>query len=151
MPSAEVSRNIDQLNSFLRGEISAVETYRIALDRLKLESPARSRLDACLQSHSERVALLKVRIETLGGQPAAGAGPWGAVMRAIEASASAFGDRAAIAALEQGEDHGLRDYQEDMVKLDETARDLVIQQLLPQQEHTHKVLSDLKHELKAAA
>jgi len=134
MPSAEASRNVDQLNSFLRGEISAVETYTIALDRLKLESTARSRLDACLQSHAERVALLKARIESLGGQPAAGAGPWGAVTRAIEAGATALGDRAAIAALEQGEDHGLRDYQEDVVKLGVAARDLVIQQLLPQQQ-----------------
>jgi hypothetical protein len=150
MASAETTRNLEQLNSFLRGEISAVDTYSIALGKLRLESPLRSRLNACQKSHADRVALLKQRIEAMGGQAAAGAGPWGAVTRAIEASASAFGDRAAIAALEQGEDHGLRDYREDVVKLDAVARDLVLQQLLPQQEQTHRVLSDLQRELKAA-
>ena len=143
-------RDVEQLNSFLRGELSAVETYAIALGKLKLESGTRLRLDVCRASHAERVMLLKARIEALGGQPAAGAGPWGAVTRAIEASATAFGDRAAIAALEQGEDHGLRDYREDVVKLDEAARDLVLQQLLPQQERTHRLLSDLRRQLKAA-
>jgi hypothetical protein len=71
-------------------------------------------------------------------------------MRAIEASASAFGDRAAVAALEEGEDHGLRDYRADMVKLDVRERELVIVQLLPQQERTHRVMSELSRELKAA-
>jgi demethoxyubiquinone hydroxylase (CLK1/Coq7/Cat5 family) len=144
------ARDVDQLNSFLRGELAAVETYAIALDHLKLESTARSRLDACLRSHEQRVEWLKERILHLGGRPAAGAGAWGAVTRAIEASASAFGDRAAIAALEQGEDHGLRDYKEDVVKLDERAKDLVLERLLPEQQQTHRVISDLNRELKAA-
>jgi hypothetical protein len=150
MPSAAVARDIDQLNSFLRGELAAVQTYAIALDHLSLESRARSRLDACLRSHEQRVELLKDRIIDLGGRPAAGAGPWGAVTRAIETGASAFGDRAAIAALEQGEDHGVRDYREDVVKLDVLARDLVLEQLLPLQQQTHRVISDLNRELKAA-
>jgi hypothetical protein len=78
------NRNIDQLNSFLRGEISAVETYRIALDKLALDSPARSRLDACRQSHAERVAALSAKIVALGGKPADKSGPWGVMTKAIE-------------------------------------------------------------------
>lgn len=140
--------NIDQLNSFLRGEMSAVETYRIALDKLEVDSPSRSRLDACRQSHAERVASLRAKILALGGKPADGSGPWGAMTKAIESTANVFGEKAAIAALEEGEDHGLRDYQEDLAKLGSDAREIVTAQLLPQQEHTHRTMSDLKKELR---
>lgn len=144
------NENIDQLNSFLRGEMAAVETYRIALSKLPIDSPARSRLDACAQSHTERVDALRAKIVSLGGKPADTAGPWGAMTKAIEAGAATFGEKAAIAALEEGEDHGLRDYREDMSKLTADARDLVSGQLLPRQEHTHRTLSDLKRELARA-
>jgi hypothetical protein len=142
------NRNVDQLNSFLRGEISAVETYRIALEKLAVDSPARSRLDACRQSHAQRVAALRAKILTLGGVPAEGSGPWGAMTKAIEASATAFGEKTAVDALEAGEDHGLRDYRGDLTKLGPEARDLVVSQLLPQQENTHHTLSELKRELR---
>jgi len=143
------NENLAQLNSFLRGEMSAVETYRIALEKLAIDSPARSRLDACRQSHAERVAALRAKILALGGTPADGSGAWGAMTKAIEKGASAFGDVTAVDALEAGEDHGLRDYRQDLPKLGPAARDLVTTQLLPQQEHTHRTLSDLKRELHA--
>ena len=141
------NKNIDQLNSFLRGEMAAVETYRIALDKLPVDSPARSRLDAAMQSHAERVATLRTKILALGGKPSESAGAWGAMTRAIETSATALGDKAAISVLEEGEDHGLKDYQQDVVKLGGDAREIVVTQLLPQQEQTHRMVSDLKHEL----
>jgi len=142
------NRNIEQLNSFLRGEISAVEAYRIALDKLAIDSPARSRLDACRQSHSERVSSLRAKIMSLGGTPADGSGPWGGMVKAIEQGATAFGEKVAVDALEAGEDHGLRDYRDDIVKLDPEARDIVTTQLLPKQEQTHRTLSELKKELR---
>jgi hypothetical protein len=49
--------------SFLRGEISAVETYRMALEKLDRGNPARSELEACMRSHQERVALLRDQIK----------------------------------------------------------------------------------------
>jgi hypothetical protein len=147
MQTPTPTQNIDQLNSFLRGELSAVETYGIALNKLKLDSPARSRLDACRRSHSERVEALRSRIVELGGSPSVSSGPWGTVTSAIETGAMVLGEKSAIAALEQGEDHGLRDYREDLPKLDDQARDLVTTRLLPEQEHTHQVMSQLKREL----
>ena len=55
----------------------------------------------------------------------------GAFARLFEGGAKAFGDRAAIAALEEGEDHGLKLYRESFKKLDADARQLVEQDLLP--------------------
>lgn len=141
------NRNVDQLNSFLRGEMSAVETYRIALDKLAIDSPARGRLDACRQSHAERVAALRSKILALGAKPADGSGAWGAMTKVLESGAAVFGEVAAVDALEAGEDHGLKDYREDLSKLDPESRDIVTTQLLPQQENTHRTMSELKREL----
>ena len=139
---------IDHLNSFLRGELSAVESYQLALDHLSTGSPARTSLETCMQSHSTRVDTLTDMIRRLGGTPADGAGAWGTFAKAVEGSAAALGDKAAIAALEQGEDHGLKDYVSDVNKLDTDARELVVSTILPQQEETHRTMSALKKALR---
>lgn len=142
--NAETIKNIAQLNSFLRGEISAVETYRIAIEKLDPSSPALAELFACAKSHERRVEKLTDKIRSLGGTPDQSSGPWGAMTKALEKGAAVLGDKAAIALLEEGEDHGLKDYRTDLEKLDADARMLVTNELLPQQEETHRSLSNLK-------
>ncbi len=144
--NASIETSIEQLNSFLRGEISAVETYRQALDRLKTFR-ARGVLEDCQRSHQTRVELLKRRITTLGGQPAEGSGAWGIFAKAVEGGAAVLGEKAAIAALEEGEDHGMKDFQADMGKLDPAVRTLVEDELLPEQRRTHDSVSSLKKTL----
>ena len=139
--------SIDQLNSFLRGEISAVETYRIALNRLDAKSTARGELESCMRSHQERVDLLRGQIRTLGGDPAEGSGPWGAFAKTVEGGAALLGDKASIAALEEGEDHGLKDYRTDLADLDAESQRIVTAELLPKQLQTHRMMSSLKKQL----
>src|SRR6185503_9957804 len=98
--------NINQLNSYLRGEISAVETYKMALTKLDYTSPLRADVEANLRSHEERVVLLRDAILQLGGDPATTSGPWGVFAKAVEGAAKTMGDKMAITALEEGEDHG---------------------------------------------
>jgi uncharacterized protein (TIGR02284 family) len=138
--------SIKALNSFLRGEISAVETYRQALEKMS-DFSARQRLETARASHQQRVEQLRQRIMQLGGKPEEGSGAWGAFAKAVEGTAKAFGDKAAIAALEEGEDHGLADYRRDLDKLDPDNRRFVESELLPAQEQTHNALSQLKHTL----
>ena len=139
------SKSVDVLNSFLRGEISAVETYRQALD--KITGGTRTNLQECLRSHEQRVNLLRERIRSIGGEPAQGSGAWGAFTKLVEGGAKALGEKAAIAALEEGEDHGRNDYQRELDKLDLDSRQLVEHQVLPEQLRTHRVLSDMKKAL----
>lgn len=137
---------VRQLNSFLRGEISAAETYRQALE--KLDTPAyRTTLQECARSHEERVRLLTEEVRQRGGDPADGSGAWGSFAKLVEGGAAAFGDKAAIAALEEGEDHGRNDYKRDLDDLDPTARQLVQSRLLPEQLRTHDAMSALKKQL----
>ena len=137
---------VEQLNSFLRGEISAVETYRQAMGKVD-DVRARTQLEQCQLSHQRRVDLLKMRILQLGGEPSQGSGAWGAFAKIAEGGAAAFGDKAAIDVLEEGEDHGLKDYQTHLAALDTDARIFVENELLPAQQQTHRALSNLKHAL----
>lgn len=142
--------SVDQLNSFLRGELSAVETYKLAIGKLDASSPARLELDACMASHQERVAALREAIIACGGEPSEGSGPWGGFARAVESTAMVFGDKAAVAALEEGEDHGLKDYKEELddTDLDMQAKNILTARLLPAQQATHDRISALKHRLR---
>jgi bacterioferritin (cytochrome b1) len=136
----------DVLNKLLRGELSAVETYRQALERLA-SSTCATELMENRRSHEQRVEMLRNHILRLGGKPSDSSGPWGGFARLVEGGAKLFGEKAAIAALEEGEDHGLKLYRDrsDVEKLDLATRDLVERSLLPEQERTHRTASALKH------
>jgi hypothetical protein len=71
--------------------------------------------------------------------------------KAVEGTAKLFGEKSAIAALEEGEDHGLKDYKKELDdnELDLTARSVLTSRLLPQQQVTHDRMSALKHSLKS--
>ena len=137
------TESVETLNSFLRGEISAVETYKKALDHVK-EARLRAELEELERDHETRVAALRERIERLGGQPDEGSGIWGTFAEAVQTGADALGDKAAIQALEQGEDHGLADYKRDVDHLHGEARRFARMELLPAQQRSHDRLSKLK-------
>ena len=142
----ETQKTVKTLNGFLRGEISAVETYRQAMEKLN-QSPARVQLQDCHGSHEQRIPKLRQQITRLGGVPADDSGAWGTFAKLVEGGAKAVGEKAAIAALEEGEDHGLKLYREDLTKLDPGSRQWVERDLLPAQERTHHTMSALKHSM----
>ena len=77
--------------------------------------------------------------------PPASSGVWGAFARTVEGTAAALGERAAILALEEGEDHGLAEYRAHAGELDAESKALVLQRLLPAQLETHRIVRELKH------
>jgi len=143
---AHASKDVETLNSFLRGEISAVETYRQALGRVS-DDTLRGALEECRQDHEHRVEELRERIRRLGGEPAESSGLWGTFAKLVQGGADLLGDKAAIQALEEGEDHGLHDYQRDVDQVHGEARRFVKMELLPAQKRTHERLSRLKRTL----
>ena len=66
----------NDLNDLLKGEISACETYRQALDKAEA-SDVRKMLESNHECHSGRVAKLKEEVSKAGGTPAEGSGVWG--------------------------------------------------------------------------
>ena len=139
-------QTIKHLNSFLRGELSAVESYRLALDHLE-QSELRATLVQCSRSHQERARLLTEAIVGRGGEPDESSGAWGSLVRMLERSALAISEGAAVAVLEEGEDHGRDDYLRDIDALEPSARQLVEFAILPEQRRTHDAVKAVKHSL----
>ena len=127
-------RAVEQLNSLLRGEISAVQTYDQAIHRLGDDfGPEAAELRRIAQEHGEHAQDLRARVRMLGGDPDDSAGVWGTLVQAVEGTARVFGDPAALKALREGEEHGLRDYRDALSELDVESRRLVQDALLPAQ------------------
>ena len=141
--NTDSTKAVDTLNEFLRGEISAAETYRQAIEKLNT-SPNRAQLEECRRSHEQRIARLKEQVRRLGGEPSQSSGAWGAFAKAVEGGAKVLGEGTAIAALEEGEDHGLKLYRRDLSDLDSPSREFVQSELLTAQVQTHRAMSTLK-------
>jgi hypothetical protein len=101
------------LDSLLRGEMSAIETYRMAIEKLEgSNEPGVSELQRIQRDHRDAADALWQRLERKGERPSEGSGAWGAFAKAVEGTAKLFGNAAAIKALKEGEEHGLGEYRE---------------------------------------
>lgn len=136
-------RALNHLEALCRGELAAVETYNTALSAASLGS-FRAQLIQCQRSHQNRVHLLGWRIHLLGGTPPESSGAWGIFAKALEGAATVLGERAAIAALEEGEDHGLNEYRTRLGEFDADTRDFIQARVLPAQTETHGIVRALK-------
>lgn len=143
---------ITQLNSFLRGEISAAETYRMAIDKAdKVEKNGGSDtyaanvglLRGMQEDHGRAAQAIRDRIRELGGEPSDSSGAWGAWAKFTQGTANLFGDTSSLKALKEGEEHGLKDYREGLNDIDATSAELVRNQLIPAQQKHINVLDQL--------
>ena len=105
---------VSKLNSLLRGEIAATETYQQALEKLG-DDPRAMNLRQIHVDHRETANALRQHVRTHGGTPDHGSGAWGVFAKLVEGSASAFGAESAVRALKEGEEHGKKEY-EDALK-----------------------------------
>lgn len=137
LPARNTSEaSISQLNSLLRGEISATETYRIALDKVA-DSDSKANvglLRSIQEEHGRACQSIRDRIRELGGEASDSSGAWGVWAKTVTSLGSLFGDSTAIKALKEGEEHGLKDFQEALDDVDVSSADLVRLQLIPAQQ-----------------
>ena len=138
--------NIDHLNSFLRGEISAAETYRMAIDKAGNSDDNAANvglLRGIQEEHGRAAQAIRDRIRELGGEPSDSSGAWGAWANLVQGTANLFGDAASLKSLKEGEEHGLKDYQEGVDDIDATSAELVQNQLIPAQQKHINLLDQL--------
>jgi bacterioferritin (cytochrome b1) len=142
--SAESCR---QLNSYLRGEISAAETYRMAIDKVADDDRAQvanlGLLREIQEEHGRAAQAIRDRIRELGGEPSDSSGAWGAWAKTVQGTANLFGDSSSLKALKEGEEHGLKDYREGLDDIDASSADLVQNQLIPAQQRHINLLDQL--------
>ncbi len=122
----------DLLNSLLRGELAATETYQQALPKLE-GTPGYEELRHIHKEHREAANTLRQHVHRVEGRPDQGSGAWGAFARAVERTAKVFGVDAALKALKEGEEHGIKEYAEALDDgLPPECRNLIEAALLPQ-------------------
>jgi hypothetical protein len=134
------------LNSLLRGEMSAMETYKQALDRNDAHSAVELR--RIETEHSQAADMLRLHIAERGGQPAETSGAWGLWAKAAAGTAQFFGEEAALRTLKRGEEHGVEVYERAMqdANLDPECRMLIRYTLIPQTLAHMSILDRLIHE-----
>ena len=138
--------SIRQLNSFLRGEISAAETYKMAIDKAgdSDQNAANIGLLRNIQEEHGRAAqAVRDRIRELGGEASDSSGAWGAWAQITQGTANLFGDTASLKSLKEGEEHGLKDYQEAVDDVDPSSAQLIQNQLIPAQQRHINLLDQL--------
>ena len=141
-----------QLNSFLRGEISAAETYRMAIDKASDSNESNASFLRDIQAEHGRAAqALRDRIRELGGEASDSSGAWGAWAKFTTGVANLFGDTSTLKALKEGEEHGLKDYEEALDELDLTTAELIENQLIPSQQRHITQLDQLIRSISSPA
>ncbi|HMO24766.1 MAG TPA: DUF2383 domain-containing protein [Tepidisphaeraceae bacterium] len=151
VPSAAADTDRDtvvsRLNSLLRGEISAAETYRMAISKVRESSDVPQQhvmtLQQFLSDHEEAIRSLRDHVVRLGGEPVDGSGIWGAWAKFAQGTANLFGDINALRTLREGEEHGLKEYNEGLEELDAVTRDVVVNKRIPAQEDHIRTLNGL--------
>jgi len=128
-----VDDRTEGLNRLIRGELSAIETYRQALDKMK-DAPEATELHAIMVDHRTAAQVLREHVKERGGNPADSSGPWGAWAKCVEGAAQLLGNAAALKALKEGEEHGVKEYERFLEdpNADQECKDLARTQLLPQ-------------------
>lgn len=104
----------DDLNKCLRSELSAIETYRQALEKHRQEYGQEAQfrqLSDMLREHEDAAARVRALVQQRGATPSTDAGAWGAWSKTVMGAAKLFGDKAALKALKEGEESGLKQYQ----------------------------------------
>jgi uncharacterized protein (TIGR02284 family) len=136
---------VRQLNSLLRGEISAAETYRMAIDKVADGDsvPNVGLLRQMQEEHGRAAQELRDRIRSLGGEPSDSSGAWGAWAQTVQGTMNLFGDASALKSLKEGEEHGLKDYQEALDDTDADTADLIQNELIPNQQKHISILDQL--------
>ena len=145
--ATRTSVDVDHLNSFLRGELAAVETYEQCIAQVN-DGVVISQLRALQESHRRRSVLLTTRVRELDGVPANSSGVWGEFTKLIEKGALALGAKSALTTLEQGEDHGLADDRRALTKLSPPQLRFIEVEVLPEQLRSHDILRGIERAFK---
>lgn len=134
--------DVKNLNVFLKNELAAIETYGQCIEKIDDAGIAANLMDL-QRSHQRRADMLARKIQQLGGEPEDDSGVWGDFANLVEGGATLFGKKAAIAALDKGEDRGEEEYREKLESLSPDVRAFIGASILPEhlnsQEMLHRV------------
>ncbi|MDF1825666.1 MAG: DUF2383 domain-containing protein [Verrucomicrobiales bacterium] len=135
LPNTPVDKRehcVSVCNSLLRGEISAVETYGMVIEKFS-EEPEVGILERIRSEHEQAAFQLRNRLIEMQALPETSSGAWGAIVKTVQGTANLFGEESAVKSLQQGEEIGRGAYEnalEDVNVLPE-CKNLIRGRLLP--------------------
>lgn len=131
------NNEMTQMDDLIRGEMAAVKTYDTVLADLKT-GPEKERLTAIRADHQAAVDRLS---KYVAGKPdlvedTESAGAWGGFATAWTKGAKLMGNKAALGALKQGEEHGISEYKEALEdkSIDAGLKAQIKNEMLPKQQ-----------------
>ncbi len=131
-PVLDASGRPDAINSLLRGELSAIESYDQVLEKYATNAAVQD-LRAIRVEHFAAARLLREQVQTAGGEPTDSSGPWGVFAGLVTGTAKVLGLKPVVSALQQGEELGISDYtaalENDSIPVD--CRNAIASELLP--------------------
>lgn len=135
------------LNKILRGEISAVEAYEQVIPKFQNKTD-RFRLTEIRDEHDRIVEKLKTLVEHSRFAPEEGSGPWGAIVTTIVGAAKLVSNTISLVTLMEGEEHGLRLYNEALeYSLTEEEHKVITEDIMPLlKKHIASIEYMIKHQ-----
>ena len=133
---------IETLDTLLKDELSATETYQQARDILREDAELGDSvaLMPIYEAHKEATSGLQALISRLGGTPCEDSGAWGTWAKIVLEGADLLGKEMVLKVLQEGERKGAENYEEALTvtELPSDIRSLIETKLLPdQQGHIH--------------
>lgn len=128
-------QKVDSFNDILRGELSAAEAYEQLLEKIT-DHPEKIRLQEFLDSHKNNIAHWNLKVQSEAGRPDISSGSWGYFVKAFVGTAKIFGNNSALAALKEGEEHGLKQYRSllENPEIDEIDKRHIREAIIPELE-----------------
>ncbi len=139
------SHCIEVCNGLLRGELSAVETYTQAIDRIAGESETAT-LSRIRSEHAASAQRLSANVISMGGTPSSDSGAWGTFAKTVEGAAKLFGETSTLHGLASGEQYGKGSYESALQNEHVTpeCKTMIESELLPRQLEHIRTLEALK-------
>jgi len=125
----------EKINEILRGEISAKESYRQVMEKVKSD-PESHRLKEFLTDHKDAVSFWEAQAVGEFKQPQTDSGVWGKAVEAFVGTSKLLGDKNALKALKAGEEIGLKSYQNMLTddQLSMSQKESIKTKFIPRQE-----------------
>ena len=135
------SMSPSQMDDLIRGEMSAVKTYSQVLEKVT-DKNEKAKLEMIRRNHENAVSKLKQYATEEVKEDTEGTGAWGAFTKAWTGGAKLFGNKTALKALSQGEEHGLKEYREALEdkNINTDLKTTIKTELLPKQEQHLKTI-----------
>ena len=129
--AADKAKVVRTLNWLLRGEISASQTYGLAIPQVADRPQDVEVLRAIAREHDAAVESIRAAIKEAGGKPDDGATAWPGVVRSVTGPGKIFVEAAALKALKDAEEHGLNNYRTALDQLNAEAGTLIRTAIIP--------------------